>query len=178
MNVRFDPFEALERTTHSENANLNSGPAKAANPAKVPPTLATLATLAGGKSESDAENVAFAQHSSAEWTAQDWLDHFQERAAIIEHNGEQRREEAERLALADTVNQWLFEHPPEATDDAAGCVHCGVVLDDAAILVLAGDSGHTWLHGRCHHDWLAERRRHAAEALSKMGIEAASGFLR
>ena len=65
MNVRFDPFEALERTTHSENANPDLGPAKAANPAKVGESLATLAALAGGKSESEAANVACVPHSPA-----------------------------------------------------------------------------------------------------------------
>ena len=109
----------------------------------------------------------------AEWSPQDWRGHYSERAAIIEFDGELPRPEAKRLALDDTVSQWLTQHPPPATDDAAGCVHCGAVLDDAAVPVLAGDSGHTWLHGRCHHDWLAERRGLAAEALREMGVEAA-----
>ena len=65
MNVQFDPFEVLKRTAHSENANLDLEPAKAANPAKVfgnseesGGTLATLAALAGGKSESEAADCS------------------------------------------------------------------------------------------------------------------------
>ena len=75
------------------------------------------------------------------------------------------------LALADTIDQWLVMHPPPATDDTTGCVHCGADLGDDGVPVLVG-SGHTWLHGRCHHDWLAERRREAAVALRAVGIEA------
>ena len=172
MNVRFDPFEALERTAHSENANLNLGPAKAANPAKVPPTLATLAALAGGKSESEAGNVACVPHPPAEWTPQDWRDHYQERAAIIEFDGELPRPEAERLALADTINQWLVMHPSEPTDDTTGCVHCSVALGEDGVPVLAGGA-HTWLHSACHAPWLAKRRAEAERALAAMGVAAA-----
>jgi len=50
-------------------------------------------------------------------------------------------------------------------------VHCGADLGDDGVPVLAG-AGHPWLHGRCHHDWLAERRREAAVALRAVGIEA------
>ena len=108
----------------------------------------------------------------AEWTPQDWVDHFEERAAIIEHDGDLPRPEAERQALADTIDQWLVMHPPPATGDAAGCVHCGANLGDDGVPVLAG-AGHTWVHSRCHHSWLAERRGLAAEALRAMGVEAA-----
>ena len=138
MNVRFDPFEALERAAHSESANPESEPAKAANSAKVPPTLATLATLAGGKLESERAEAKHASHLTAEWTPQDWLDHFTERAAIIEHDGEIPRPEAERHALDDTVNHWLVMHPPPANSEDDGCLHCGAALGDDGVPVLAG----------------------------------------
>ena len=107
----------------------------------------------------------------AEWTPQGWIDHYEERAAIIEHDGELPRQEAERLALSDCIDWWLTQHPPEPTDDVA-CVHCDAALDEDTIPVLAGDRGHVWLHGRCHHSWLAERRRLAAEALGAIGVAA------
>ncbi len=135
MNVRFDPFEALERAAHSESANPESEPAKAANSAKVPPTLATLA---GGKLESERAEAKHASHLTAEWTPQDWLDHFTERAAIIEHDGEIPRPEAERHALDDTVNHWLVMHPPPANSEDDGCLHCGAALGDDGVPVLAG----------------------------------------
>ena len=108
----------------------------------------------------------------AEWTPQAWVDHYEERAAIIEHDGELPRQEAERQALADTINQWLVMHPPPATDDATGCVHCGQPLGDDGVPVLAGGA-HTWLHSRCHPPWLAERRAEAERALAAMGVAAA-----
>ena len=53
------------------------------------------------------------------------------------------------------------------------CVHCGAALGDDGVPVLAGGA-HTWLHSACHPPWLAERRRHATEALRAMGIAAAA----
>lgn len=108
----------------------------------------------------------------AEWIPQDWVDHFEERAAIIEHDGELPGPEAEQLAFEDTISLWQFRHPPEPTDDVV-CVHCDAALDDDAIPVLAGDSGHVWLHGRCHPPWLAKRRTGAEQALAAMGVAAA-----
>ena len=79
------------------------------------------------------------------------------------------RPEAERQALDDTVNHWLVMHPPPANSEDDGCLHCGAALGDDGVPVLAGGA-HTWLHSACHPPWLAERRRHATEALSAMGI--------
>ena len=110
--------------------------------------------------------------TSVEWTRHDWRDHYEERAAIIEHDGDLPRTEAERQALANTVNQWLVMHPPPATDEHDGCVHCNAGLGEDGVPVVAGGA-HTWIHSRCHHAWLTERRRHAAEALRAVGIEAA-----
>ena len=62
--------------------------------------------------------------------------------------------------------------PPSATDAAAGCVHCEQPLGPDGVPVLAGDA-HTWLHSRCHHDWLAKRRAEAERALAVMGVAAA-----
>jgi len=109
---------------------------------------------------------------TGEWDAEDWRAYFDERAGIREFDGELLRPEAERLALGDCIDYWLTQHPPKPTDDVA-CVHCDAALADDAIPVLAGNSGHTWLHGRCHRDWLAVRRQLAAEALPAMGIDAA-----
>jgi len=137
--------------------------------------------LLGRKAEvvahlSGATNYAHVHHlvttPLAEWTDQEWIDHFQERAAIIQYDGELPRPVAERQALADTINHWLVMHPPPATDDNDGCVHCRQPLGPDGVPVLAG-TAHTWLHSACHHPWFAERGRHATEALRAMGIEAA-----
>ncbi len=169
MNLRFDPFEILRRTAQPETENLESGPAKVANSAKPPPTLATLATLAGGKLESEGGS---APATPSEWTPQTWTDHYDERVAIAEHLRELTRLEAEHQALSDTVSQWLTMHPPPATEDSDGCVHCGADLGDDGVPVLAG-TDHTWLHSACHPPWLAERRAEAEQALRAMGVAAA-----
>ena len=103
------------------------------------------------------------------WDAEAWRDHFEERAAIIEFDGGLAYLEAGHQAFADTVEQWLFMHPPEPTEDTAGCVHCNAGLGEDGVPVLAGGA-HTWIHSQCHHAWLTERRRHAAEKLCAMGI--------
>ena len=105
------------------------------------------------------------------WDATDWQALYDERAAIREYDGELPRPEAERLALNDCIDWWLTQHPPEPTDDVV-CVHCSDPLDDDAIPVLAGYNGHTWLHGRCHHSWLAKRRAEAEQVLAAMGVAA------
>ena len=109
---------------------------------------------------------------AGEWNTEDWQAYFDERAGIAEHDGGLSRADAERQALANTVNQWLVMHPPPATDDNAGCVHCNAGLGEDGVPVLAG-AAHTWVHSVCHPPWLAERRRQAAEALQAVGIEAA-----
>ena len=102
------------------------------------------------------------------WDAADWHDHYEERAAIIEHDGQLPRPEAEHQALADTVDHWLATHPPGPTDDIV-CVHCGADLGENGVPVLAG-TGHTWLHSACHAPWLTERRHQAAEVMATMGV--------
>ena len=106
----------------------------------------------------------------AEWDAADWRAYFDERAGVREHLGEMSRHEAERLAFDDCAVHWLVQHPPPSTDDSVGCVHCHQPLGPDGVPVLAGGA-HTWLHSACHAPWLAERRRHATEALQAIGIE-------
>jgi hypothetical protein len=42
-----------------------------------------------------------------EWTEQEWSDHFEERAGIIEHDGGRSRLEAEHQAYEECVRRWL-----------------------------------------------------------------------
>ena len=136
--------------------------------------IGTIGTIGTGiEAKAGEKNVASAQHliagPSASWDTTDWQALYDERAAIRESDGELPRPEAERLALADCIDWWLTQNPPPPTDDAAGCVHCGADLGEDGVPVLAG-TGHTWLHSACHAPWLAERRRHATEALRAMGM--------
>ena len=113
-----------------------------------------------------------AREPSPPWDAAGWQALYDERAGIREFDGELPRPEAERLALDDTVSQWLTQHPPPATDDSDGCVHCGAALGEDGVPVLAGGA-HTWLHSACHPPWLAKRRAEAERALAAIGAAAA-----
>ena len=110
--------------------------------------------------------------TSVEWTPQDWRDHFEERAAIIVHDGELPRPEAERQALEATIIHWMNLSPPPILDDDH-CAQCGKPvgrIDNDSVPFLAGGDGHVWLHHGCHAAWMASRRREATEAINAMGI--------
>ena len=90
--TKFDPRAFLESEVR------RAGPAKVAKPAKAPEgeaerntTLATLATLAGGRTETEHYEPA----SDA------WTDEHEERAAIIEYDGGAPRAWAEGFARLD-----------------------------------------------------------------------------
>ncbi len=113
--------------------------------------------------------VALLAAAEGDWTAEDWRTFYDERAGITEFDGGLSRVDAERRALAHAVNHWLVMHPPPATDDSAGCVHCNAGLGEDGVPVLAG-AAHTWLHSACHAPWLAKRRAEAERALAAMDI--------
>lgn len=53
-----------------------------------------------------------------------WRGHFEELAAIREHDGGMSRVDAEAGALADCVARWRALNPLPASGEGA-CVHCG-----------------------------------------------------
>ena len=109
--------------------------------------------------------------SQSDWAAEDWVEHFHERARLREMDEDLPRSDAERLAFEDTVSQWLALHPAPPTAPQAGCVYCGKPDDPHSPLlpVLAADHGHTWLHDLCHGAWVQRRRAEAREALEQCG---------
>ena len=52
-----------------------------------------------------------------DWTQQDWEAFFQERAAIIEHDGGFYRATASLNAFEETVDHWLAINPPVSASD-------------------------------------------------------------
>jgi hypothetical protein len=106
------------------------------------------------------------------WGAEDWRAYFEERAAIRENDGEVSWAEAERLALEDTITQWLRLNPDPATDPRCGCVHCGLPdqTGNPLVPVLAQD-GQAWVHDWCWARWTDALREEARNVLMSAGIK-------
>jgi hypothetical protein len=101
------------------------------------------------------------------WGAQDWRDHFDERAAIIEHDGASSRTEAEDAALSHCIVKWLALNPPADRGQHA-CCFCGLYAGADAIAVFAGEASvHRIVHVRCHTAMRAERWAEAAAAIKE-----------
>jgi len=106
------------------------------------------------------------------WRAEDWCAYFDERAAIREHDGEVSWAEAERLALEDTITQWLRVNPDPASDPRCDCVHCGLPEQPGNPLlpVLVRD-GQAWVHDWCWARWMDGLREEARDVLMSAGIQ-------
>ncbi len=107
------------------------------------------------------------------WTVEDWRALFDERAGIAEFDGGQTRAGAERRAFESCVIEWLWRHPPSASEPER-CAHCGQPLGEPGrngVPFLTGDGGHVWLHDGCHGDWTAQRRAEAVAALAILGLQ-------
>ena len=107
-----------------------------------------------------------------DWTAQDWRDFYQERAAIMEYDGEISREEAERQALDWCITTWLAANPPCGLDEGL-CSACGEPIGrvgEDSIPLLAGKESHAWVHYTCVDEWRLQRRNSSVAALARMGV--------
>jgi hypothetical protein len=131
--------------------------ASAANKRSAPNFAAVAASAAGCTSELD---------------VQDFQDFYEERAAVLEYDGELDRLEAERQAFDAVITLWMNLSPPPLLDDDH-CAQCGNPVDGSGqdgVPFLSGGGGHVWLHHGCHTAWMVRRRRQATEALNTMGI--------
>jgi hypothetical protein len=94
---------------------------------------------------------------------------FDERAAIIEHDGGRNRAEAELLAYEHTLAHWMARHP--ASTSTGRCAWCGAHEADEGVLVPYGGGGtYAWLHYGCYPAWRARHERAAERALASLGI--------
>jgi hypothetical protein len=135
--------------------------------ARAPPPRSILDDLRCCK----ADNLALLRSPTRAWSVEDWRALFATQTAISERKFGLDRADAERRALDDLITEWLICHPPTCSDVTAGCVYCGGPDGDGKVLlpVLAG-GGHTWVHDRCHQDWMEERSSEARDALAFLGI--------
>ena len=108
---------------------------------------------------------------SDDWTTEDWRVFFDERAGVLEFDGDLARAKAERQAYAECVTEWLVRHTIAPVCDR--CLHCGrdgsadeaVVIPHATIATTGA-----WLHASCWPAWRAAQEAIAVEALANFGI--------
>ncbi|MFO1153863.1 MAG: hypothetical protein U1E42_09415 [Rhodospirillales bacterium] len=133
----------------------------------APPPGAILELLSRHK----ADVIALLQGEADAWFAEDWLAFFEERAGIAEFDGGWPRGEAEVIAYACCVSEWLNRVP--VCSPPGRCLGCGKDEQAHDPLLPFGTevAGHVWLHGRCWSAWHTGRKQHAVAALAAMGIK-------
>jgi hypothetical protein len=111
------------------------------------------------------------RRSGNAWSSDDWMAFYDERAAIVEHDGGATRKDAETAAYEHCLIEWLNQHA-EPTEPHAGCAWCKRPESNSAAIIPfgAGSSGRTWLHHECWQHWHGQRRQRAMEALAEVGI--------
>ena len=103
----------------------------------------------------------------------DWMEWFNERAAILEFDAGLSRDDAEAQAFQHAIAEWVNAHPPKC--DPNVCAGCGKTIDtgghdwrplgDGATVHYSGNYGL-----RCVENHSAKRRQAAITALKTMGI--------
>ena len=100
---------------------------------------------------------------------QDWQEFYDERAAVLEHDHELPKPEAEARAWEWCIVEWLNQHPAPSEPDQ--CAWCGKPGDVGVVVPFGIEA--TWLHHACWKPWHQERRQEAVSTLAEMGIGAA-----
>lgn len=124
-------------------------------------------------SQHKAEVVALLRFPRDDWSADDWLAFFNERAGIAEFDGDMPRREAEVHAFVCCIVEWLNRNPVRSSPDRClGCEQAALAQDP--LLPFGTEStDYAWLHLRCWPAWHLRRRAEAASALAAMGIASA-----
>jgi hypothetical protein len=99
------------------------------------------------------------------WDAEDWRTFFDERAAILQYDGDLPRHEAEVTAFRCCVAEWLRQHPVRS--EPGRCLACGET-GRTEPLIPFGTTEHAWLHGRCWRAWNQEKVAEAEAALATL----------
>lgn len=129
------------------------------------------ASLLNALSKHKAAIIALLLPSPDGWNAEDWHLYYEERAAISEYDSSLPRPQAEALAFACCVTEWLNRNPVRSSSDL--CLACRAVARPHDPLLPFGveSQGLAWLHHQCWRVWQENRRGQAVVALAKMGIE-------
>ena len=96
---------------------------------------------------------------------------FDERAGIAEFDGGLPRREAEALAFACCVSEWLNRNPVRSPPGC--CLGCdgNEQTHDPLLRFGTETSAHACLDRRCWNQWRVGRRSQAVSAFAEMGIE-------
>lgn len=160
-------FEALKGARAAGVELALDGDDLVLSAASAPPA-AVLDALSRHK----AEIVVLLRPSGDGWSAEDWLAYYDERAGIVEFDDGLPRVQAEALAFACCVVEWLNRNPERSP--SGHCRACGARdrPDDPLLPSGTEPTGHAWLHGRCWPAWYEARKAKAVSALAAMGIPA------
>ena len=122
-----------------------------------------------GLREYKAQIVTVLARGSDSWSREDWQAFFDERAAIVEFDGQQPREQAEATAYECCIVEWLRRHPKPSNPDS--CAWCGKPDNGHSVVPFGTeDHDHTWLHPDCWQEWHRDRREKAQRALAALGL--------
>ena len=138
------------------------------------PVPADAATTLARRSElkDRPASAALRRPSPGDWSAKDWLELYEEKAAIGEYDHGLPRREAEKRAVDVCIGEWLSRHPAFSDADD-GCPICGDVdrPNDPLLLIGLAGAGQVWLHRDCVPAWRSARIAAAVAALSSMNIQ-------
>ena len=113
------------------------------------------------------------QSEKSGWSANEWRDYFEERAAISEFDHGFPRINAEKNAFDLCVQEWLRQH---TTTSAQGvCNQCLQPKGLMQLCITGGDvhtPAHVWLHPNCAGQWHEARRDSAIASLKAIGLRA------
>jgi len=134
-------------------------------PAQPPPEVLDL--LARYKTDI----LTLLRRCSDGWSAEDWLEFYEERSGIAEFDAGLPRAQAEAEAFSCCVGEWLRRNPVRSPPDR--CEQCGTT--DGLLFPYLSDfsaknPGYTWLHHECERAWHRARRDRATTALRDIGI--------
>lgn len=107
-----------------------------------------------------AQVIALLRPGGDGWSADDWLAFLDERAGIVEFDGDSSRDQCEARALACCKAEWLTRNPVRPTPGR--CVGCGKAEHGQDPLL---PTGYAWLHSHC---WPALHDSQKAEAGSAL----------
>jgi hypothetical protein len=96
-----------------------------------------------------AEIIALLWTEKSCWSHEEWLAFFDERAAIVEFDGGLPRDEAERMAYEECVNEWLRRHPVNLMPEVCHACRDAENSHDPLLPYSNSRGGYVWVHERC-----------------------------
>ena len=130
--------------------------------------LRSMTTKVNSLSSFDSLEARQPHHTSV-WGGEEWKTSFDERAAIMEFDGNVPRTLAEARAFQACIADWLNQNPPPPADPDT-CAACGRREMPGAAVVPFGTGPHVWLHSACWRSWHRARIADAERTLAAMGV--------